>query len=51
MIDVTGKTVSGAERTRRNQPGDVDATAFASGVYSVKISNGEFHKVIRLVRK
>ena len=50
VIDVTGKVV-----TTHNLPAGVnqvtlDATEFASGVYSVKISNSELQKVIRLVR-
>jgi hypothetical protein len=51
VIDVTGKAVS-----VKNVPAGVnqitlDATQFASGIYSVKISSGDFNKVIRLVRK
>jgi len=51
VIDITGKAV-----LVKNVPAGVnqvtlDATAFASGVYSVKVSNGETVHVIRLVRK
>ena len=51
VIDVTGKTIA-----VKNIPAGVnqltlDATSFASGIYSVKITNGDFTKVVRLVRK
>jgi hypothetical protein len=51
VIDVTGKAVS-----VKNVPAGVnqitlDATTFAPGVYSVKVSSGDFNKVVRLVRE
>jgi parallel beta-helix repeat protein len=51
VIDVTGKSILVKNIAAGVNQATLDATTFASGIYSVKISNGEFTKVIRLVRK
>jgi len=51
VIDVTGKVVMVKNVPAGENQVTLDATSFASGIYSVKISNGEYSKVIRLVRK
>jgi PKD repeat protein len=51
IIDITGKTVLVKNIATGVNQITLDATTFASGIYSVKISNGGFTKVIRLVRK
>jgi len=51
VIDVTGKTVMVKNVPAGENQVTLDATGFASGIYSVKITNGLFSKVIRLVRK
>lgn len=51
VIDITGKTVLVHKAAAGITQVSLDATAFASGMYSVKISNGGYSKVIRLVRK
>lgn len=51
VIDVTGKVVMVKNVPAGENQVTLDATSFASGIYSVKIANGDFSKVIRLVRK
>jgi len=51
VIDVTGKTILVKNIAAGVNQVTLDATTFASGIYSVKVSNGEFTKVIRMVRK
>lgn len=51
VIDVAGKTVLVKNIAAGINQVSLDATSFAAGIYSVKVSNGEFTKVIRLVRK
>lgn len=51
VIDMTGKTVMVKNIAAGVNQATLDATSFASGIYSVKISNGDFTKVIRLVRR
>lgn len=51
VIDITGKIVLTKNIPAGINQTTMDATTFASGVYSVKINNAEFTKTIRLVRK
>jgi PKD repeat protein len=51
VSDITGKAVlSGTLAAGTNQV-TLDASALSSGIYSVKVSGGEFSRVLRLVRK
>lgn len=51
VIDMTGKTVMIKNMSAGTNQVTLDATGFAAGVYSVKISNGKFMDVIRMVRR
>jgi len=51
VVDVTGKTVMVKNVAAGVNQIGLDATSLSSGVYSVKISDGNFTRVLRVVRK
>ena len=51
VIDVTGKVLSVKNLPAGINQVTLDATSYASGIYSVKVGNATFSKVVRLIRK
>ena len=51
VIDVTGKVLSVKNLPAGTNQITLDATAYATGIYSVKVGGPSFYKVVRLIRK